>query len=164
MKFFAPTFRSRRYGHRMLSAGVIVKVGLFTWLTPALVGALCLAITVPFAPATDFDSPWSFIGAMAGFLLFSPIYGIMLVPLGLLVGAWAMRFGVAGWASAVCFALGIPLGFGALFQLVNPSTEGLGMGLIMAPVVLVHALAMWIATRYVCPQALFPAPPEQAAP
>lgn len=158
MTFFSPTFRSRRFGHRLLSAGVITKVGLFTWIVPALIGALGLGLSVLMAPLADFDSPWAIIGAAFGFLLFSPIYGVLLVPLGLLIGAWAMRFGIAGWASAVGFSVLAPLGFGALFQWLDPSVEHLGIGAIMVPVVLIHAMAMWIATRHLCPQALFQTP------
>lgn len=154
MKFFTPTFRSRRYGDRFLKARDVFLVGLVTWLTPALVGVLFLGVTVLLPPTADFDSPWAIVGIAAGFLLFSPIYGVVLVPLGLLLGAWAMRLGYAGWTSAVGSAILIPVGGGALFYLINPQTEGIGIGLIIAPVVLVHALAMWSATRYFCPKSL----------
>lgn len=162
--FFCPAFRSRRFGHRQLTAGVIVKIGLFTWIVPALFGFLGVGLIALLAPMADFDSPMAIIGIATGLLLFAPIYGVMLVPLGLLIGAWAMRFGIAGWASAVVFAVLLPLVFGAFFQWLDPTTQAFGAGIMMAPVMLVHAMAMWIATRYWCPEALLNPAPEIPVP
>lgn len=164
MKFFSPTFRSRRFGHRLLTARVVMLVGLFTWLTPALVGIIALAVFSVVLPVHDFDSPWAVVGATSGLLIFAPVYGVILVPFGLLIGAWAMQFGIAGWASALVACFVIPLAIGGLFQWVDPTGQALGALALMIPVTLVHASAMWIATRYLCPQSLMDWAASNASP
>lgn len=161
MRFFSPTFRSRPFGHRLLTSRIVVLVGLFTWLTPALFGLLMVLISAVLLPPTDYDSPWFALSAIGGFLIFAPIYGIVLVPLGLLIGAWAMRFGVAGWASMVTACIALAVVFAGLFQWLIPENQSFDGLVLFLPIVLVHAIAMWIATRYLCPQALhFPTDAE----
>lgn len=154
MSFFTPVFRSRSFGHRFLTADIVVKVGLVTWLAPALVGLVLLGITVPLAPAMDFDSPWFLLTVLPATLLMSPIYGLLLVPLGLLIGGWAMRFGVAGWGMAALASFGLPLMIEGVRYLANPTGDDIGATLIFIPVVFLHAVMMWVATRFWCPRAL----------
>lgn len=155
MNFFTPIFRSRRFGHRQLTARVVILVGLFTWLAPALLGLMLVILFSAVMPTHDFDSPLAVIVGAGALLIFAPVYGVVLVPLGLLVGAWAMRFGIAGWGMAALVSVALPLGIGALVQWADATSAALGALIVLTPPVFFHAFAMWCATRYLCPDALF---------
>lgn len=154
MSLWHPALRSRRFGHRHLRAGHVVKIGILTLLVPAIVGGLIIVWAAPWYDVNDFDTPWAVVSAAGGLLLLAPLYGIMLVPLGLLLGAWAMRFGVAGWVSALLATSVLPVAIGAVYQWMDPTTEAVGAMAILAPVAMVHAIVMWISTRLIAPEAL----------
>lgn len=162
MSVFTPFFRSRPFGHRHLHAGAIIKVGLITWLMPSLVGALIIAATAVGFEASNFDNPWTIMATVGGIMLLAPLYGIFLVPVGLLLGAWAMRFGLAGWGVALLASVCLPMAVGWSLSLGDPMAETWTAGLVFIPIVAVHAAAMWGATRWLCPQALLQ--PDQLAP
>lgn len=156
MSILSPALRSRPFGHRQLRAGQVIGIGLITWLGPAGLGALLVALTVPFAPAQNPGLLFEIIGGIGGLLVFAPIYGIMAVPLALLLGGWAMRFGVAGWAVALGTAAVLPAVIGGLYQLMDPTAAAIGSMLVLTPFVLIHAIILWLATRLIAPQALLP--------
>lgn len=154
MSFFSPIFRSRRFGHRLLAAQKVVLIGVITWLAPTLIGGLIFALALYGYEPNNFDNPWTVVSTIGGMMLLAPLAGIMLVPLALLVGAWAMRFGVAGWATALIVAFLAPLGIGFLMQWSDPTSGAIDAMFVFVPVSLVHGAIMWIATRWLCPEAL----------
>lgn len=154
MSIFTPALRSRPFGHRQLRAGHIVKIGLITWLAPSLIGGLIIAATAVGFEPNNFDNPWTILATIGGIMLLAPLYGIFFVPLGLLLGAWAMRFGLAGWGVALLASVGLPMAVGLYFAMGDPSLEGWTAGFVFTPIVVVHAAAMWISTRLICPEAL----------
>ena len=107
-------------------------------------------------PVVQSDGPVMFeVMVMAGsLLLFAPVYGMLAVPLALLLGAWAMRFGVAGWVVAIATSLVMPGAIGAVYQALDPTSAAIGSMLLLTPVVTVHAVLLWIATRWLAPDAL----------
>ncbi len=151
--FFNPTFRSRRFGHRHLTAGAIVKIGLATLLGPA---AIMLAIGLPFLLlGAQLEIPaFQAVGSFAGLAFMALFAGIYAVPLALLLGAWAMRLGVAGWGAALLAAFFLPLGIGLIYQLLDPTAAAIGAMLILSPIVALHAIVLWCATRWIAPDAL----------
>lgn len=157
MRFFTPALRTRRYGHRLLTARVVALVGLFTWLAPVVVGGILVGVSAILMPNLNGEAPWVVFPVAGGLMMLAPLYGIILVPLGLLLGAWAMRFGWAGWGIAAVASVALPLVIEAVRYWANPTGEDIGALLIMIPVVVVHAAMMWIATRYLCPESLLPA-------
>jgi hypothetical protein len=151
--FFSPTFRSRRFGHRQLTAGAIVKIGLVTWLAPALVG---LVLMLPFllTGATPESVIAEGVLSLAGLLAISPMVGIFAVPFALLFGAWFMRFGLAGWVMPLLVTMFGPLVVGLLYQALDPTAAAVGAMLLLSPIIILHAVALWVATRLFCPAAL----------
>ncbi|ABD56074.1 hypothetical protein [Jannaschia sp. CCS1] len=154
MKTFTPALRSRPYGHRYLRAGRVVLIALVTLLVPSLLGLAIIAGASFRYVASDFDNPWTVISTIGGILLLAPVYGIFLVPFGLLLGAWAMRWGLAGWVYALGTAVALPMGIGALFGASDPTLEAWQAGVVLVPVTISHAAVMWMATRLLCPDAL----------
>lgn len=152
--FFAPALRSRPFGHRYLTGRVVALVALSTWLAPAALGILLILPALLIPTLQDADGPLAMIAVSGSLLLFAPVYGVVLVPVGLLLGAWAMRFGLAGWAIALGTSICLPLAIGAVFQWADPTTDAHGAFLVMTPVAVVHAAIMWCTTRYLCPEAL----------
>lgn len=151
--FFSPAFRSRRFGHRQLRASHILKIGLITLLGPAVVMVL---ICLPFllAGTRSENEVWMTIGSFIGLAAMSPFVGIYAVPIALLLGAWAMRFGMAGWGVVVLVTGLLPTALGVIFQLLDPTAAAVGAMLILTPIVMLHGAIMWCATRWICPDAL----------
>lgn len=81
---------------------------------------------------------------------------MLAVPLGLLLGAWTMRYGIAGWATALATAFFAPLALaiGLAYQLLDPTAAAIGTMLVLTLSVVILAGVMWAATRLICPQAL----------
>jgi hypothetical protein len=157
MTVFAPTLRSRPFGHRHLRAGQIVLIGLATWLLPALLGGV-LVVAGTLLPGSEGpgDSVGEIIMGLGGLLLFAPLYGIMAVPAALIVGTIALRVGYAGWS----IALGLPLLVAALLCVLilasgSPASE-LIVVWVLGGIVLIHALTLWVSTRLIAPDALLP--------
>lgn len=153
MRFFTPRFRSRRFGHRQLRAGKVLLIGLITLLGPA---ALLILLGLPFlVVGTQSDNPvWAGIGTVAGLGVLSPFIGIYAVPFAMLFGAWAMRFGVAGWASALVVSALLPPALGAIYQVLDPTAAAFAPMVLLTPIVMLHAAFLWCATRWLCPDAL----------
>lgn len=151
--FFSPVFRSRRFGHRQLRASHVIKIGFVTLLGPAVVVILICLPLLLLGTRSD-NEVWMVIGSFAGLAVMSPFVGIYAVPIALLLGAWAMRFGMAGWGIAVLVAALLPIGLGVIFQLLDPTSAAIGAMLILAPVVMLHGVILWCATRWICPDAL----------
>lgn len=151
--FLSPAFRSRRFGHRYLTAGAIVKIGIVTWLAPAMIG---LVLLLPFL--LTFDTPENGIAqaalSLAGLLAISPMVGLFAVPIALLLGAWFMRFGLAGWTVPLLVTMFGPVLLGLLYQALDPTAAAVGAMLLLSPIIILHAVALWIATRLFCPAAL----------
>ncbi len=131
---------------------------------PALFEALGIGFSVLIAPTADFDSPWAIVGVAFGFLLFAPIYGVLLAPSGLLIGAWAVRFGIARWAASLLASTVLPAVIIGIYKLMVPEAFVFGVIAIVCPVMLVHAMAMWIVTRHLCLQALYQTPSQTPLP
>ena len=151
--FFSPAFRSRRFGHRHLRASHVIKIGLATLIGPA---AILMLVGLPFlliGVQTD-NAVLLAIGSTTGLAVMSPFFGIFAVPIALLSGAWAMRFGVAGWGIALLASCCLPVGIGALFQWFDPTTTAIRAMLLLTPIVVLHAAVLWCATRWICPDAL----------
>ncbi len=151
----SPTFRSRKFGHRELRARQIIAIALITWLVPPLLGV----VSVFLGSLLDQGDPQGVllgILAMGSLLLFAPFYGLMAVPLALLLGAWAMQFGFAGWTVAVGTSAVLPVLIGALYQALDPTAAAMGAMLVLTPLVVIHAVILWLATRLIAPQSLLP--------
>lgn len=151
--FFSPAFRSRRFGHRYLSASGIVWVGLSTIIVPPI---LLIALGLPFyfvGTAFENETVQAF-SAFMGLGFVAPFVSIFATPFALLLGAWAMRFGYAGWAVALLAGFLLPIMIGALSQALDPSTQAIGAMVLLSPIVLLHAAVLWVATRLFCPSAL----------
>ncbi len=151
--FFSPAFRSRRFGHRHLTAGAIVKIGIVTWLGPAIIG---LVLILPFlmTGAEPEAAIAQVILSMGGLLVLAPMVGFFAVPIALLAGAWFMRFGLAGWTVPLLVTLFGPVILGLLYQALDPTAAAIGAMLLLSPIIILHAVALWIATRLFCPAAL----------
>lgn len=151
--FFSPRFRSRLFGHRNLRDSKIILIGLITWLGPA---ALILLLGLPFLVAGVFNDNtiWQAITSMTGLVVLSPFFGIFAVPVALLLGAWAMRFGIAGWVSAFVASAMLPTALGVMYQVLDPTAAAIVPMLILTPIVMLHAAFLWCATRWLCPDAL----------
>lgn len=155
--FFSPAFRSRRFGYRQLRALHILKIGLITLVAPAAVMAV---IGLPFLVLGSYTNNETLLalGSFTGLAVMSPFIGIYAVPVALLLGAWAMRFGIAGWGVAVLVTGLFPTAIGILFQLLDPTAAAVGAMLILTPVVVLHGVVLWCATRWICPDALLSPP------
>ncbi len=155
-RFFTPAFRSRRFGHRHLTARALVKIGLTALLGPA---AIMLAVGLPFlllGAQTEIPA-FQVIGSFSGLAVLAPFVGIYAVPAALLLGAWAMRLGFAGWAVALLASVFLPLAIGLIYQLLDPTAAAIGAMLILSPIVALHALVLWCATRWIAPDTLLEA-------
>ena len=124
-----------------------------TALGPAMAGMVIAAISWPLLGLGE-SSFLEVISVAAGMLALAPLVAIYTLPLAVLVGAWAPRLGYAGWGVALSAGLCAPTLLGGLFQVLEPTTGSIGVGLLLTPFVLVHALVMWVATRWLCPETL----------
>lgn len=157
--FWHPIFRSRRFGHRRLRGNNVIAIGFLTVLMPPIFAA---AILLPIALILDWGrwtfeiSNASFLGEFAILVAYSPFVSFIAVPIALLLGAFALRIGFAGWGVALCTALmrSALLGFGAMRGVW--SSDSVTATSMLAMISNFHAAAMWIATRRICPDALLP--------
>ncbi|PWK60701.1 hypothetical protein [Roseicyclus mahoneyensis] len=156
MAFFTPLFRSRRDGDRLLGGGQIVLIGLITWLAPALVGGSMILLITVLGMTTSPEPVAGVIGAYGGMLVLAPFVGIFVVPAALVVGMWALRLGVAGWASALIAGTGVPLAVAGLIDWSDQTAAAVMAVIALTPVIVLHVLVLWSATRWLCPDALIP--------
>ncbi|MEX3014591.1 hypothetical protein [Gymnodinialimonas hymeniacidonis] len=130
-----------------------MKISLITLLGPA---AVMLALGLPFLLlSAQLENPaLQVLGSFAGLAVMAPFVGLYAVPLALLIGAWAMRIGLAGRGVALLASVILPLGIGVIYQLLDPTAAAIGAMLILSPVVALHAMALWCATRWIAPDTL----------
>lgn len=149
----APPFRTIKHGDRLLSWrdwGVAYVGTVISVLAPALV--IWLFAILPGMPQSVRDGAL----AIAGVLLFAPFLTLWLAPIGLLIGAVALRLGLAGWGTAILASF---LPAALMFAPVIATSDFepvLLYGIIGAPLFAWHALAMWWITRWRKPAAFAP--------
>jgi hypothetical protein len=153
MTFLSPRLRSRPFGHRHLTAGSIVSIGLITWIVPPIL-MIVLGLPFIFIGEAVGNQNLQGIGVISGLGIAALGVGIFAVPVALLLGAWFLRFGYAGWGAALAAGCVLPTGFGVIFQILDPTTAAIGPMLLFTPIVLLHAAVLWAATRHFCPAAL----------
>jgi hypothetical protein len=98
----------------------------------------------------------SFFGGFGGMLMISPLLTILLIPLGLMIGGFALRHGWAGWVIAVTVPTALTLavvgtfipGSGYSWQSYAPQLA------IFGGAAAIHAAVMWLTLRWRCPEAL----------
>jgi hypothetical protein len=149
-------FRSRVKGHRMLSGKAIVLIGLITLCVPAILGGIAASfVALVDQYFVSIRDSIDAVGVFALILVFSPIYGIVLVPLGMCIMGVAMRFGYAGWATAMltagvgCFVF-VAVQSGPISQLSRLYAEAL----LFVPICVIYATIMWCSALWICPDAL----------
>jgi len=164
--FWSPAWRSRPKGHKHLKVVRFLLIGLATLVLPSLTMQI---LSVPFGMLTDAsrealksvptDSIVAGIATVMLLTVFAPLYGLVLVPVGMALFVIAMRFGTAGWGVAGVASLVFAGILGNLFRTAGAEggTVFLFMG-FMVPIVLFHAAVLWGLTRWLLPETLLPAP------
>lgn len=152
-------FRTLKGADQLLRFSDFAFVGLMTWLVPAVFGALiALGATLWQSTSQNYSDGAAVIGMIGGLLLMAPLVTIFIVPVSLLVGAWARRLGWAGWGMAALIAAFGPIPIVALYASAEPDplrTLAVYSGAIAVPALL-HAAVMWSALRWKRPDVLAP--------
>ncbi|MEM7488333.1 MAG: hypothetical protein AAF390_04325 [Pseudomonadota bacterium] len=90
------------------------------------------------------------------FLLYAPMFGIVLVPLGLIACAVALRMGWAGWGTALLLPFCLLATVSALAAGRGGIDTVVSSMAILYPIAAFHAAALWLALRWRHPQAVAP--------
>ena len=151
---FRPYWRTLRNGHRHFNLGRLAGVFAIAWLVPGLIGAvltgLLLGLSHLIAAAENALAPF---GALGSLLLLSPLASFYVLPFALLTTGWAMRLGWGGSGVAALGGLVLPVAFGAAYQALEPTAAAVGAMAVLTPLVLVHAVILWLACRFLVPEA-----------
>ncbi|MEJ6394324.1 hypothetical protein V8J82_13720 [Gymnodinialimonas sp. 2305UL16-5] len=119
VRFWQPVFRSRPQGQVQLTIRNLVKIGLITWLGPALLGGVLLAISSLFADLTDFETGQAF-SLFAGLLAAAVFYGILAVSLAICLFSLLMGIGWAGWITPLLLSIAISVAIGTILNMLTP--------------------------------------------
>ncbi len=155
MKFYQPLFFSRKKGDEVVLMTDLAIIGAITLFLPPSVAYLILTLV---GDTDDFLSSMNTLGSIAGPIAFlfvaSPIFSIIALPVGIMMGLFALRRGIAGLGFAI-FAAALPfLAIAFLALIIPPASEFPLIMLAMAPFSMTYGAVMWFALRWRRPSAL----------
>jgi hypothetical protein len=161
-RFWSPIWRSRRSGHRQIRLVRFLVIAALTLVVPALLAFVLAGPFVAIGEVSDEVFNGGEIGGLAGLVatmmfltVFSPIYGVVLVPVAMALLAVAMRFGRAGLGVAGLAAIGIGFLVGGMFSAADDGVSHL-FAIFTVPIALLHGAVLWGLTRWLLPETLLP--------